>query len=197
MHIRSIHIIGILILLYLLYFSVHQNNIGTTNLATNSLITLNNHISMILPKKSFSLFMGSYSNNSSYIHTIHLMAVLKPLLNISTSLYFYKIFKLLLKNIKNSHIRTSGGHHTFMDISLTNDTMIRTLYLKKVLHFNQALKHITVESGILLDKINNYLWNKGLALHIQPAIPWQSIAGAVSTATHGSEELPFLSLCSA
>ena len=89
-------------------------------------------------------------------------------------------------NYSGSTINVSGGHHTFMDISITDDTIIRTFYLKKILNLNKNKKQITVESGILLDEINKYLWEHGLALHTQPAIPWQCIAGAISTATHGS-----------
>jgi L-gulonolactone oxidase len=47
-------------------------------------------------------------------------------------------------------------------------------------------KTVTVEAGIRVYKLNEILWEKGLALSNLGSISEQSIAGAVSTATHGS-----------
>ena len=92
----------------------------------------------------------------------------------------------IVKKYNKGIIRVSGGHHTFNDISITNDTIIRTYNLKNVLEINKQKKTITVEVGILLQDLNLCLKDNGLALHILPAIPYQSLGGVVATSSHGS-----------
>jgi FAD/FMN-containing dehydrogenase len=83
-------------------------------------------------------------------------------------------------------IRVSGGHHTFNDISITKDIIIRTRNLHKVLNLDKENKQVTVQSGMILLELNNYLQKNNLAVSVLPAIPWQTVAGALSTSTHGS-----------
>jgi len=92
----------------------------------------------------------------------------------------------IVKQHESGVIRASGGHHTFNDISITQDTMIRTFNLKNVLNIDKEKKQITVESGILLQDINLCLADNDLALHTLPAIPFQSLGGVLSTSSHGS-----------
>ncbi len=105
------------------------------------------------------------------------------------NVYFPRSLKELQSIIKQNQgrkIRVSGGHHTFNDSAISNDIIIRTFYLKKILKLDKKNKLITVESGILLEELNIYLEKNNLALHILPAIPFQSIGGSLSTGTHGS-----------
>nr|QBK87116.1 MAG: D-arabinono-1,4-lactone oxidase [Marseillevirus LCMAC201] len=92
----------------------------------------------------------------------------------------------IVKKHDDGVIRASGGHHTFNDISITQDTMIRTFNLKNVLNIDKKNKQITVESGILLQDLNLCLADNNLALHVLPAIPFQSLGGVLSTSSHGS-----------
>lgn len=92
----------------------------------------------------------------------------------------------IIKKTNGRNIRVSGGSHTFNDISISRDIIIRTSRLNKILRLNKTKKQITVESGIILLKLNNYLEKNGLALSTLPAIPYQTIGGAISTSTHGS-----------
>lgn len=92
----------------------------------------------------------------------------------------------IVKNNQHVKIRTSGGHHTFNTISFSNEIMLRMTCLKKVLDLNLSKSQITVESGTSIKEINEYLKKYKLALSILPAIPWQSIAGALATSSHGS-----------
>ncbi len=92
----------------------------------------------------------------------------------------------VVKKYRSGKIRVSGGHHTFNDISITGDTIIRTFNLKNVLNIDKQAKTITVEAGILLEDLNLCLLNNGLALHVLPAIPYQSLGGVLATSSHGS-----------
>ena len=96
-----------------------------------------------------------------------------------------QIKQIVLDN-KSSKIRASGGHHTFSTISLSDDIVLRTFNLKKVLSLDKDKMQITIESGMLLHELNAYLRDNGLALPILPAIPWQCVGGALATSTHGS-----------
>ncbi len=96
-----------------------------------------------------------------------------------------EIQTIILKHPK-SKIRVSGGHHTFNDISISNDIIIRTTHLKKILNINKLKKQVRAESGITLEELNIYLEKNELALHILPAIPYQTLGGVLGTSTHGS-----------
>jgi len=103
--------------------------------------------------------------------------------------YFPKTVKdiqKIIKNNKNRKIRVSGGHHTFNDISFSPDIIIRTSNLNKILEVDKIKRQVVVESGMILLNLNIALEKLGLALHILPAIPWQTIGGALATGTHGS-----------
>jgi len=92
----------------------------------------------------------------------------------------------IIKSNSSGKIRSSGGHHTFNTISLSDDIMLRTTNMKKILDLNTDVLQITVESGATISEINAYLKKYKLALQILPAIPWQSIVGALATSSHGS-----------
>lgn len=92
----------------------------------------------------------------------------------------------IIKNTKNKIIRCSGSMHTFNDISISSDIIIRTRKLNKVIKLDKINKQITVQCGMILLELNNYLEEHNLAIPILPAIPWQTIVGALSTSTHGS-----------
>ena len=94
----------------------------------------------------------------------------------------------IIKKSKNRKIRASGGRHTFNDISLSDDIIIRTINLDEVLSINKTLKQVTVESGCTLLKLSQYLEKENLSLPMFPAIPFQTVAGVIGTGSHGSRQ---------
>ena len=92
----------------------------------------------------------------------------------------------IVKNNANSKIRVVGSHHTFNDLSMTNDILIKMDKLKRILNVDTAKKLVTVEAGIILYDFLTKLASYGLALPVIPAISCQSIVGAISTGTHDS-----------
>lgn len=102
--------------------------------------------------------------------------------------YFPKSLADILDIIKNNKnklkIRVSGGNHVFNNISLSEDIIIRTEYLKNITKIKNNM--VTVESGIRLKKLVKKLYENNLALHILPVNLYMSLAGAISTGSHGS-----------
>lgn len=95
--------------------------------------------------------------------------------------------------VKNSSlkIRTSGSNHTFNEISLTDELTLRTNYLNRILDISNST--ITVESGAIIDNINQVLAQYNLSLPVEAATSLQSAGGVISTGTHGSMFCPNLS----
>ncbi len=83
-------------------------------------------------------------------------------------------------------IRTSGGGITFNDISLTNDIIIRTERLNKIIYLDKIKKQITVEAGTVLKDLCDHLTENQLALACLPEELSQTVGSACATAAHGS-----------
>lgn len=92
----------------------------------------------------------------------------------------------IVKTHGQKKIRASGSYHVFNDLSATNEIMIRTDKLNKILSVDRQNMTVTVEGGCRLYSLAENLAKYQLALHVLPAVADQSIVGAISTATHGS-----------
>ncbi len=106
-------------------------------------------------------------------------------------IYFPENINQLISIIKNNNnkgkkIRVSAGHHVFNDISGSNDIMIRMDKFNKIISVDREKKTVTAEGGIIVYDLILALLPHKLALHTIPAVSAQSLAGAISTATHGS-----------
>lgn len=121
-------------------------------------------------KHSYETFNGLYFINSKY--------------------YFepgtLNEFKNIIAKSNPLKIRISGSNHTFNDISLCNEFIIRTTKLNKILSLDISKKQVTVESGIKLYKLNEFLKKHNLALPILPATSRVSLGGCISLGAHGS-----------
>jgi L-gulonolactone oxidase len=87
---------------------------------------------------------------------------------------------------EHSKIRVVGTGHSWNKICLTEDALVNFDNYNKVLHLDKQALKITVQAGIKLWQLNEYLDKEGLALKNLGSISEQSIAGAVSTGTHGT-----------
>jgi len=90
-------------------------------------------------------------------------------------------------NSKNSKIKIIGSGHSCSLIAETNKgTLISLDNYKKIISINKEKNLITVEAGIRLKDLCTYLTQNNVALSNMGTIDEQSIAGAVSTGTHGT-----------
>lgn len=88
--------------------------------------------------------------------------------------------------IDKKTVRAIGSGHSWSDIVCNSGYLINTDKLNKVVSVNKQKNQVTVEAGIKLSELNKKLHELNLSLSNQGAITKQSLAGAISTATHGS-----------
>ena len=87
---------------------------------------------------------------------------------------------------RGSGVRVAGATHSFTPIVQTDGLLLDLSALRAVIETDRARKRATALSGTLIRDFYEPLWSDGLALKNQGDIDTQQIAGAVSTATHGS-----------
>ncbi len=83
-------------------------------------------------------------------------------------------------------VKVVGSGHSFTGIALTDGRLVRPDRYNRVLSEDRANGTVTVQAGITLDRLNEELDARGLALENLGDIAYQTIAGAISTATHGT-----------
>jgi L-gulono-1,4-lactone dehydrogenase len=83
-------------------------------------------------------------------------------------------------------VRVAGAGHSFSDIALTDGVQLCLERLTRVLDIDRSSGLVRVQGGITILELNLRLAEHGLALENLGDIDVQSIAGAISTATHGT-----------
>ena len=83
-------------------------------------------------------------------------------------------------------VHAAGSRHSFSDVADTDGDMISMTALDGVVSIDRAGQTVTVEGGIRYGELSAALHAEGLALHNLPSLPHITVAGAISTATHGS-----------
>ncbi len=87
---------------------------------------------------------------------------------------------------KGQTIRVVGSGHSFGAIACTDEVMISLDRLDAAIRMNRSDQTITVSGGMSLRKLNEVLARFGFAMTNLGDIAYQSVAGAVSTGTHGT-----------
>ena len=87
---------------------------------------------------------------------------------------------------RRAGVRVSAARHSFTPIVQTDGLLLDLSALRGVVGTDPGRKRATALSGTLIRDFYEPLWSAGLALKNQGDIDTQQIAGAVSTATHGS-----------
>jgi L-gulonolactone oxidase len=85
-------------------------------------------------------------------------------------------------------VRVSASGHSFSDCALTDDVMIRLDRLTKPLDSDSGSGLFKVEGGVVLRDLNRMLDEGGVAFENLGDIDRQSVAGSISTGTHGTGE---------
>ncbi len=89
---------------------------------------------------------------------------------------------------KQSKLKVLGTRHCFNNIADSTDNFLSLRSMVKVLALEPEAHTVTVDAGMTYGQLCPLLHNKGFALHNLASLPHISIAGAISTATHGSGE---------
>ena len=83
-------------------------------------------------------------------------------------------------------VKMPGTGHSFTDIALTDGLLLRPDSLRGVVGVDRDAMTVTVLAGTPLHELNTALEKLGLSLHNMGDIDEQTIAGAISTGTHGT-----------
>jgi hypothetical protein len=90
---------------------------------------------------------------------------------------------------KGWKLRTVGSGHAWSNLGIpsrSRSAVIDMRRINKPLNFDQQAKVVEVEGGMSIEALNEWLWDKGLALKNMGDANPQTIAGALTTETHGS-----------
>jgi L-gulonolactone oxidase len=83
-------------------------------------------------------------------------------------------------------VRVVGSGHSFSDIALTDGVMISLQDMRALLDVDRESGLVRAQAGITIRELSALLPHYGLAMENLGDIDVQSIAGAISTATHGT-----------
>jgi xylitol oxidase len=89
---------------------------------------------------------------------------------------------------KQPKLKVLGSRHCFNNIADSKDTFLSLKPLDEIVSLDPQARTVTVYAGITYGQLSPLLHNKGFALHNLASLPHISVAGACTTATHGSGE---------
>ncbi len=86
----------------------------------------------------------------------------------------------------DQRVRVVGAGHSFSDLALTDGRLLRLDRMSRLLDVDRSSGLVRVQGGITIHALSARLAAIGLALENLGDIDVQSVAGAISTATHGT-----------
>src|SRR5881628_819197 len=89
---------------------------------------------------------------------------------------------------KQNKLKVLGTRHCFNKIADSADYFLSLKEMDEVIALDPQARTVTVAAGVTYGKLCPHLHAKGFALHNLASLPHISVAGACSTATHGSGE---------
>jgi len=89
---------------------------------------------------------------------------------------------------RQSNLKVLGTRHCFNNIADSTHNLLSLKPMDQVVALDPEARTVTVAAGMSYGQLCPYLHDKGFALQNLASLPHISIAGACSTATHGSGE---------
>src|SRR6266446_9645412 len=89
---------------------------------------------------------------------------------------------------RQARLKVLGTRHCFNDIADSTQSLLSLKPMDEVVALDPRAQTVTVDAGMTYGQLCPYLARRGFALHNLASLPHISIAGACSTATHGSGE---------
>jgi sugar-1,4-lactone oxidase-like protein len=87
---------------------------------------------------------------------------------------------------KGLGIKVVGARHSWSDIAMGDGILVSLERLQDVVELDVAASTVRAQAGIRLHRLNDELDARGFALPIVGSVVEQSLAGVMSTGTHGS-----------
>src|ERR1700722_6424744 len=85
-------------------------------------------------------------------------------------------------------VKVLGTRHCFNSIADSRYNLLSLKPMHEVMTIDPEARRVTVDAGVTYGQLCPYLDSKGFALHNLASLPHISVAGACSSATHGSGE---------
>jgi L-gulono-1,4-lactone dehydrogenase len=89
---------------------------------------------------------------------------------------------------RGDRVKVIGSGHSFTDIGCTDGCLIKLDRYNQVLGIDREGRTITAQAGITILQLSSALAPFGLAMENMGDVGYQTISGAISTATHGTGE---------
>jgi xylitol oxidase len=89
---------------------------------------------------------------------------------------------------KQNKLKVLGTRHCFNNIADSTHSLLSLKSMDEVVALDPDARTVTIHAGMTYGQLCPYLDGKGFALHNLASLPHISVAGACSTATHGSGE---------
>ena len=83
-------------------------------------------------------------------------------------------------------VKAVGAGHSFTGAAVAEGRLVALDRYRRVLHVDTDTYQVTVQGGLTLEELNLVLDGRGLAMPNLGDIAYQTVAGATSTATHGT-----------
>src|ERR1700683_1798338 len=104
-------------------------------------------------------------------------------------LYFANSLEQVRSYVKKENkLKVLGTRHCFNNIADSTHSLLSLKSMDQVVRLDSEAHAVTVDAGTTYGQLCPYLDGKGFALHNLASLPHISVAGACSTATHGSGE---------
>ena len=83
-------------------------------------------------------------------------------------------------------VKMTGSGHSFNDVAVTDGLLLHPGHLRGITAVDRTAMTVTVLAGTPLHELNAGLERLGLSLHNMGDVDGQTVAGAISTGTHGT-----------
>ena len=88
--------------------------------------------------------------------------------------------------LSGRRVKAVGSGHSFTAIAVSEEVLVDLSDYDEIVAIDRINQTVTVQSGIQLSKLNQALYENSLAMQNLGDIAYQTIAGAISTSTHGT-----------
>ena len=88
--------------------------------------------------------------------------------------------------LSGRRVKAVGSGHSFTAIAVSEEVLVDLSDYDEIIAIDRIDQTVTVQSGIQLSKLNQALYENSLAMQNLGDIAYQTIAGAISTSTHGT-----------
>ena len=88
--------------------------------------------------------------------------------------------------LSGRRVKAVGSGHSFTAIAVSEEVLVDLSDYDEIVAIDKINQTVTVQSGIQLSKLNQALYENSLAMQNLGDIAYQTIAGAISSSTHGT-----------